>query len=513
MKVSFRTDASLEIGTGHVMRCLTLARALRAEGANCRFVSRALKGHLSERVKREGFEVSLLPEPHARIPEITSVHARWARVTWEQDAQETRSVLEQDTPDWLVVDHYAFDAQWERSALLKGIRLMVIDDLADRPHDCHLLVDQSLGRKPSDYAGLVPDNCQCLIGPRYALLRPEFSEIRAQALANREERGLQHLLISMGGVDKDDATSAVLDILKRANLPREMRITVIMGSAAPALDQVITCAQEMPWPTEVVVDVTDMATRMASADLAIGAAGSTTWERCCLGLPTIIVEIAKNQVDIAEAMAMSGAAFRVGGLHDDEFEQSLHSALIDVRDNRRLAEVSRRAADTCDGDGVARILNLLLDRTLTFRVAERSDSRRVWEWRRSVNRTHRMADEDTPFLEHDAWFRRAILDPARHIHIATLGDLPCGYLRLDRVSGSSARVSLCLSPDARGRGLGLTLLEEAGRLAIDFGFERLEAEIHSQNLASRRVFEGAGYSEGNTVDGFVRCHRVLPRVA
>ena len=192
-----------------------------------------------------------------------------------------RAPLSRDVPDWLVMDHYALDARWMRAACPAGTRRMVIDDLADRPHDCDLLLDQNLGHIASDYDGLVPDSCTRLMGPRYALLRPEFAERRAAALAARADRGLQTLMISMGGIDAPDATSTVLGALRDAPLPLGLRISVIMGARAPALETVRALAQSMPRPTEVAVDVDDMAARMAAADLAIGAGGGTTWERCC----------------------------------------------------------------------------------------------------------------------------------------------------------------------------------------------------------------------------------------
>ena len=352
MKIAFRTDASLEIGTGHVMRCLTLARALWGAGATCRFVTRALPGHLGERIADEGFAVTLLPAPGDAASQGPPAHAHWAGVGWAQDAAETRAVLD-DAPDWLVMDHYAFDMRWQRQACPEATRLMVIDDLADRPHTCDMLLDQNLGHGAGDYDGLVPETCTRLVGPRYALLRPEFAAARAGALAARAGRGLRHLLISLGGVDRVDATSVVLNALRDTPLPRNLCITVIMGRNAPALERVRALARDMPRPTQVEVDVDDMAARMAAADLAIGAAGSTTWERCALGLPAIIVQIADNQAGIAQALSAAGAALDPGPLHAPEFADRLQVALAEAPS--RLGEMSKKAADICDGAGSDRV--------------------------------------------------------------------------------------------------------------------------------------------------------------
>jgi UDP-2,4-diacetamido-2,4,6-trideoxy-beta-L-altropyranose hydrolase len=152
VKIAFRADASLTIGTGHIMRCLTLAKVLRGQGATCRFVSRALLGHLAAQIDAAGFGVTLLPARKGLVPGGPPAHAAWAGVDWETDAAETRAALN-TPPDWLVMDQYAFDARWQHAARPEGKKLLVIDDLADRPHDCDLLLEQNLGRTAADYAG------------------------------------------------------------------------------------------------------------------------------------------------------------------------------------------------------------------------------------------------------------------------------------------------------------------------------------------------------------------------
>ncbi|PVH27266.1 UDP-2,4-diacetamido-2,4,6-trideoxy-beta-L-altropyranose hydrolase [Pararhodobacter oceanensis] len=351
MRVAFRADASIEIGTGHVMRCLTLARALREAGASCQFITRDLPGHMGARITAEGFDLTLLPAPQGPAPEGPPLHAAWAGVDWTQDSTETRAALA-TSPNWLVMDHYAFDTRWQNAACPKDTRLMVIDDLADRKHRCDLLLDQNLGRTDTDYDGLIPEDCTRLTGPRYALLRPEFAQRRAQALAARAHRGLQNLMISMGGIDAVDATSTILTALRAAPLPPDLTISVIMGRNAPALESVRALAQDMPFRTEIAIDVNDMAARMATADLAIGAAGATTWERCCLGLPSLIIETAANQSGIASAMAAAGAGLAPAPLNAPDFAQSLAATIAQAANPERLATMSNAAADICDGTGL-----------------------------------------------------------------------------------------------------------------------------------------------------------------
>lgn len=340
------------------MRCLTLARALRKAGAECRFVTRKLPGHMGEQIASEGFRVDFLPPPKGPTPKGPPEHAVWAGVDWMEDAIETRALLG-DAINWLVVDHYAFDKRWEMVAQPVDTRLMVIDDLADRPHSCDLLLDQNLGHTCDNYGDLVPDHCQLLLGPQNSLLRPEFAELRTEAIATRKGRNFRSLLISMGGVDHVDATSTVLASLRKCQLPPATQICVVMGGRAPALKRVQEMARSMPRPTEVAIDVRDMAMRMAQADLAIGAGGTTTWERCCLGLPSIIIEVAKNQAGIVDAMAKAGAGFKLDRLNSPSFGQSLIEAVTIVNNPARLDAMSEAASAICDGYGVDRVISCL----------------------------------------------------------------------------------------------------------------------------------------------------------
>lgn len=317
MKIAFRADASLQIGTGHVMRCLTLADALAARGADCQFICRAHEGNLIEFILGKGYVAHALPIAHeantgstapgpaASTPDPT--HAPWLGATQAQDAQACAPILAAQRPDWLIVDHYALDARWERALAPHYRKLMVIDDLADRPHACDLLLDQTFGGDAADYRPFVPAACRLLCGSQYALLRPEFAALRPYSLQRRTRPALRELLITMGGVDKDNATGQVLEALRTCPLRAYCRITVVMGAAAPWLGEVRTQAQDMPWPTRVLVGVSDMAQLMADSDLAIGAAGATSWERCCLGLPTAMMVLAANQRHAARLLEQANA--------------------------------------------------------------------------------------------------------------------------------------------------------------------------------------------------------------
>ncbi len=365
MRVIFRTDASLQIGIGHVMRCLTLADALRSSGAECIFVCRKHKGNLIEQIRRRGYLVKELP---ADENEVTSNYlaasdkldySAWLGSDWSTDAAKTKLGIGESKVDWLIIDHYAIDARWERELHSTCRKLMVIDDLAVRPHDCDLLLDQNLGRIAADYSSLVPNDCIVLAGPRYALLRPEFAAFRDYSLRRRAASKIDNLLITMGGIDQGDATGKILEALKDCSLPKECEITVIMGQNAPWLSRVNLLATEMPWPTVVKVNVENMAELMANSNLAIGAAGSTSWERCCLGLPTIIVVLAENQMKVAVALAQNGCAKVLGP--PDAISKNLRSLLNMVIVNDKLYQMTKSSCTITDGQGVDHIKRILLE--------------------------------------------------------------------------------------------------------------------------------------------------------
>lgn len=359
MRVAFRADASVEIGTGHVMRCLTLADALRGNGAECLFLCRPHDGHLLELIGARGHEAIALPRRAGGAGDAgpgLPAHAHWLGTDWATDAEDSRAALAGGPVDWLVADHYALDRSWEQAMRPHCRRLLAIDDLADRPHDCDLLLDQNLGRRAEDYRGLLPPAAQTLVGPHYALLRPEFAALRPESLARREHPEFRHLLITMGGVDKDNATGVVLDALAGCDLPPDLRITVVLGPHAPFLDQVRAQAGTMPRPTRVLAGVGDMARLMTDADLAIGAAGSTSWERCCLGLPTIQMVLAENQRMIANSLAQTGAATTID---ISSLNYSLPGFLNDKHLTDRMLMQSDAASSISDGHGAGRITSLL----------------------------------------------------------------------------------------------------------------------------------------------------------
>lgn len=366
MNVIFRCDASIQIGTGHVMRCLTLADELARRGTVCHFICREHEGNLIEFIAQKGYCVHKLElkrldnSSRKGKDEPTLFHSEWLGASQEKDAQQVLDIVSSIQPDWLIVDHYAIDSYWEKKLRPYCNNILIIDDLADRKHDCDVLIDQTFGRDEQYYQNLVPSHCSLLCGTTYALLRPEFSKWRQYSLERRKDTDniVEHVLINLGGVDKDNITTQILKALSYADLPQNCRIIVVMGVTAPWIDAVTQQAAQMPWPTEVKIGVNNMAELMANSDLAIGAAGSTSWERCCLGLPTIMVVLADNQMLAAKMLEDISAAIRL--VYNENFSLALTDLINSLFKKLSLIELmSKSARKVTEGLGAKKVLNEL----------------------------------------------------------------------------------------------------------------------------------------------------------
>ena len=303
-KILIRADASVKIGTGHVMRCLTLADELRGRGAEVVFVTREFEGNLCGYIEEEGYSVCRLPVSDTPKYNIESnlKHAAWLGADWQTDARQTKEIIRSlgTTPDWLVVDHYALDERWEGYLRAYVKKIMVIDDIADRPHDCDLLLDQNFYENPENrYDGLVPSGCKKLLGPKYALLRPEFKE--AWKNLRKRDGHIKRIMVFFGGSDPTNETTKALEAIYRLNRS-DIAVDVVVGIANAHRANVQALCSKMQ-NVQFHLQVQTMAQFMVRADLFIGAGGTTTWECTFLGLPAIIWAIAENQNETALALA------------------------------------------------------------------------------------------------------------------------------------------------------------------------------------------------------------------
>ena len=321
-----RADASVHIGAGHVMRCLTLAEQIREAGFHeVSFICREEPGHLSELIQQQGYPVTLLP---ANTP-----------FSCQEDAQQVMQILSEKTTDWLVVDHYGIDSKWE--TLLRNTvgRIAVIDDLANRPHNCDAIIDQNYRIEfEHRYDKLVPPTCIRLLGPQYLLLRPEFANAR-QAL-KREFSEVRRILVNFGGTDEPNLSLRAITAIHSLDVAG-LQVDVVIGQGNPhkaSLQEAISHAPSMT----LHVQTDRMAELICAADLAIGASGASTWERCSLGLPTLSLVLADNQREAAGELAEAGIIVNLG-----ESDITTHQLAIEVdklvKDHGLRASLSKRA--------------------------------------------------------------------------------------------------------------------------------------------------------------------------
>lgn len=489
MRVAFRVDGSDRIGTGHIVRCLTLAEQLRREGHDCQFIVRNHAGAPTALIAAKGFACALLPQPDGKGYDELS-HAAWLGTSQTRDAEETIAAI--DGPiDWLVVDHYAIDHRWHLLLRASVKKIFVIDDIADRVHDCDLLLDQNLQSDPGRYDGLTPPACRRMLGPRYALLKPRFAELRSQA-GTRAADG--PILIYFGGVDAPGATLVALDAMSRTEFGGR-RIDVVVGDLNPNRSAIADwCAARDN--TGFHGGGTDMAKLMSGASLAIGAGGATAWERCCLGLPTILVSIAENQKPGAAALAREGAVIWLGDL-DDVSAPSLSAAILTMHTAQGLADVvARHAASLVDGLGSNRVVRAMASAPIAIRVATMEDCAEVWEWRNDLKTRRYFNDpKPVPIDVHQGWFEASLVNPRRALLIGERAGEPVGVLRYDR-RDDTAHVSVYLVPGREGKGDGPELLAAGSDWLTHHwpDVALIEAEVLEANRASSSAFLSAGFT-------------------
>lgn len=482
VRALFRADASPDIGGGHVMRCLTLADELRGNGWASTFAVSAQTVGTVPALGTSGHCVEVLPDTGLLQAEALQNTAR-------------------DDLDLLVIDHYGIGEEYERKCREFTRKILVIDDLANRSHCCDVLLDQTLGRKAGEYAALVPRGCQILVGSEYALLRPQFAHWRALSLARREKHtALRRILVSMGMTDPMNISERVLEGIEASGL--QVEVDVLLGGGAPHLERIRNRARTSGIPVTVHASATDVAPLLAEADLAIGAAGSSSWERCCLGVPSVVLVVAENQRRVANELAGRGAVMALGGSLRDAAQNIAELLKTLASSFGRIYDLSQNAAAVCDGRGTRRF-GLVLEpvRTkdgcdVTLRYATEDDVDQVLSWQSCPDTRRYARNPIVPTTEeHYEWFHRKLAERENYAAIIECDGNSVGMLRLDRVKVSDSKrpayeVSILVSHDNKNKGIGYAALMYARRLFPEYC---MCASIHPENQASLNMFIKAGY--------------------
>lgn len=480
MRVLIRVDGDARMGGGHVMRCLTLADAAVQRGWEVAFVTSGAPESMADRIGAAGHAVTLIPPTEVPPDPEAPAHGHWLRADWRSDAQATGAEAALRQADWLVWDHYGLDARWV--AVVRGhrpgLKVLALDDLDDRDLGCDLLLDQTrLAPGPRRHAVM-----RAMTGPDYALLRPEFQTLRAASLGRRGGT-VSRVIVMPGMMDAAGLAPLALEALRE--FP-DLRAEVVMAAASQSSAAVTAlCAGNPAW--DFTPEPADLAARMVAADLCIGAGGMTGWERCCIGLPSIAVAVARNQLASLAGLAKAGAALtlslqqaRAGGLGP-----ALRQAIP-------LAEaMSARAAALCDGRGAGRVLDAM---DAHLRPVTEDDAQQLFDWRnRPRIRAMSIDRSELVWTEHLDWVRGVVDRDDGFWMIYAEGGRDIGHVNARLVGDGVCQWGFYIGVNNAPKGVGTRMLCAFVDRLRDHGVAEITAEVRAENAASVALHEKLGF--------------------
>jgi UDP-2,4-diacetamido-2,4,6-trideoxy-beta-L-altropyranose hydrolase len=513
MNLLFRADASVQIGTGHVMRCLALAQAWQDAGGRAVFAMAQTTPSIQTRLASEGCEeLSISVDPGTSV-----------------DASEAIALAREHHCDWIVVDGYQFDADYQRALKAAGCKVLFVDDFGHATHySADVVLNQNVSASAELYFSREPET-QLLLGPRYCLLRREFSAWRDW---KREVPPVgRQVLVMMGGSDPENLTARVIGALALVKV-EGLEATVVVGGSNPHSDMLQACAAQSGLKITVRTNVSNVAEFMAAADVAVSAAGSTCWELCVTRLPALLIDVADNQTALATELDRRECAIHIGTktASAEKIAKELTRLLASHELRQALAQRSRRLVD---GNGAGRVVSALRgtpelpEARLQVRRARHEDSRLLWEWANDADvREASFSPASIPWETHVAWFAEKLGSGANHsqeksvIFIAELMaedelGMPVGQIRFEVLPDGSWEVDVSLVSAARGRGLGSALIRLGVQELIN---NRRSATVHAfvkpGNAASVKAFEDANFQRAGTEQtrGHVAIHLVYDGV-
>jgi UDP-2,4-diacetamido-2,4,6-trideoxy-beta-L-altropyranose hydrolase len=471
-----RCDASVSIGTGHVMRCLALAQAWQDAGGDAVFVMAQSTPAIEERLR----EYAVTIETFQQVPGSV------------EDAQASIEAARACGAKWIVVDGYQFGADYQKGLKKAGLKVLFVDDTG---HAEHYLADLVLNQNAHAIAEMYRSrggNTRLLLGPRYALLRREFA---SQRNFRREIPAIgRKVLVTMGGSDPENLTSRVIEALTLIEMP-ELEAVVVAGGSNPHLESLRAATARLGAGVRLLSNVDNMAEWMIWADVAVSAAGTICWEMCLLGLPSLLIDIAPNQTPVAEKLHRLGAAIHFGNAANAVPKTIAASLQELILSKESRATISRKAAELVDGRGAERVVEAIRGHGLRVRAVEQKDCRLLWEWANDPV-VRQASFHSAPILwdEHWEWFTNKLQDPKSVMYIGeNCAGVPVGHVRFN-LDPERAVISVVVAPEFRGKGWGRELIWFSMRTLILAGFTgRIEAFVKPDNQASIRLFESTGF--------------------
>jgi UDP-2,4-diacetamido-2,4,6-trideoxy-beta-L-altropyranose hydrolase len=500
MNLFFRTDASIAIGTGHAMRCLALAQAWQDVGGRAIFAMAETTPAVTARLQAESCEVSVA-----------------ALVGSRDDSVRAAALAREYKAEWVVLDGYHFGAHYQETLKSAGLKVLFMDDyghggrysadLVVNPNAC---ADEALYRNRELHTRL-------LLGPRYSMLRREFNVWR------HWRRKVPHIarkvLVTMGGSDPENVTGRVVEALGGNNKGRfeDLETNVVVGGSNPRFEVLEKYAARKGRGITVQRDTAQIALLMADADVAISAAGSTCWELCLLGLPSLLVDVAANQTELARELDRRGCAIHLGSSGDVPAEK-IADQLEKILQAREIRQsLSRTSRALVDGNGAKRVISGLdTGASIFLRRATAHDSRLLWGWANDpAVRAASFATSPIPWEIHEAWLAEKLSHEKCLILIAEDAEgSPVGQVRFDGRPDGDCEVDVSVVPTRRGQGLAAVLIDNAAQSVFNERHcLRIHAFVKPENRASCRAFEVAEFRNlgEEDVNGHAAVHYVCTR--
>ena len=496
MVVYFRTDLSLKIGTGHALRCLALSEALKQKGIETKFIFKdyldGTRPHIEKIFHKPFFLKSEAKEKRGMI----NGEYRWNKTTLIQDAVETKNFLRNKDVDWLIIDHYSINKEWEKIVKKEVKNILVIDDLADRDHLCDVLLDSNIN--PSAhliYKKRVNKSADLLLGSKYALLNSNFSIVRS-CLRKRSFKK-PNILIFFGGIDINDHTIHAVEALSMLQ-KNITSVDVVVGGAYANKKALKSLCKKHGF--KLHIQTKKMHELMANADMSIGSGGSATWERCCVGLPSLVIAAAENQKDIIYHASRKGLIYAPSSKESISIFLKKHLASF-ITNEPLLQFMSNNCLEAVDGKGSDRVANLLIGKSLKVRKVDSKDTKNIFNWRndpliRNMSRNKKVIK----LSDHTAWINKIISSKQDAFLIIEKNKEPLGVVRYEMNELNTAEISIYLIPKKIGTGLGKSVLLKADDwLKSNFpAIKRINANVLSNNSKSFHLFESANYKLDNS---------------
>lgn len=494
MKLLIRADASSQIGTGHIMRCLALAQTWQDARGEAIFVMATSAPALEKRLQSEGIKV---------------VHLS-VLLGSAEDAKETARTAQQLDASWIVVDGYHFDGKYQQIIKDTGLHLLFIDDYGHADHYyADIVLNQNIYAHEGLYANRKPYT-QLLLGTRYALLRREFWQW--QGWKRETPTVARRVLVTLGGADPDNVTLKVIQALQQVEAGA-LEAFVVVGGSNPYYGQLQSAVEGSRFPIRLERNITNMPELMVWADMAVAAGGTTSWELAFMGLPSLILILADNQRASAEKLGTNGVVDNLGW-HENVSTRDIRNSIVRLLAGvNERKHISQKGQELVDGEGSTRVLVELESKILRLRTVSEDDCRLLWEWANDPEvRSVSFSSKPIPWENHIQWFNSRLNDPNCVIHVAlNKDDIPIGTARYE-IKDNEAVISISIDCKFRNLGYGSNLIQLSSKKILrDLDIVKINAYIKVDNHASIRAFVKSGFqrAETTTVQGVRAAHLVM----